>query len=90
LSDQSNVNSTFQSVGLYPTNSMTVNKFILEDSRTNIVVVEEAKNVEKLLEVKNELPDLKKIVQYDGTTVAHPGTFLVFNEQSSYVMIKSN
>jgi acetolactate synthase small subunit len=66
---------------------MTVNKFILEDSRTNIVVVEEAKNVEKLLEVKNELPDLKKIVQYDGMTVAHPGIIVVFNEQSSYSLV---
>ncbi len=51
---------------------MHVNKFILEDSRANILVVEEAKNVEKILEIKNELPDLKKIVQFIGTPDPHP------------------
>jgi long-chain-fatty-acid--CoA ligase ACSBG len=50
-------------VGLYPTNSSSVNKFILEDCKANILLVEEEKGVNKILEMKNELPDLKKIVQ---------------------------
>ena len=61
----------FQAVGLYPTNSMCVNKFILEDSRTNIIVVEDSKNVAKILQIKNELPQLKKIVQFSGTPEPH-------------------
>ena len=51
---------------------MPVNKFILEDSRANILVVEEAKNVAMILEIKDELPDLKKIVQFIGTPAPHP------------------
>jgi hypothetical protein len=39
--------------------------------------VEESKNVAKILEIRNELPDLKKIVQYSGTPVTHPGTNVV-------------
>jgi long-subunit acyl-CoA synthetase (AMP-forming) len=62
---------TLQAVGLYPTNSNSVNKFILEDSRTNIIVVEDSKNVSKILEIKNELPQLKKIIQYSGTPEPH-------------------
>ena len=50
---------------------MCVNKFILEDSRTNIIVVEDSKNVAKILEIKNELPQLKKIVQFSGTPDPH-------------------
>jgi long-chain-fatty-acid--CoA ligase ACSBG len=52
-------------------------QYILRDSRTNILVVEESKNVAKILEIRNELPDLKKIVQYSGTPVTHPGTNVV-------------
>jgi hypothetical protein len=37
-------------------------------------VVEEAKNVEKILEIRNELNHLKKIVQLSGPPAAHPGT----------------
>ena len=53
----------FQAVGLYPTNGDTVNKFILEDCCANILVVEEEKGVKKILAMKNDLPNLKKIVQ---------------------------
>ena len=55
---------------------MTVNQFILNDSRSNILVVEEAKNVEKVLQAWNELKHLKKIVQYSGNTVVHKGESL--------------
>ena len=40
-----------------------MNKFILQDCCANIIIVEEEKGVNKILAMKNELPDLKKIVQ---------------------------
>ena len=55
--------TSFQAVGLYPTNSSSVNKFILQDCRANVLIVEEEKGVNKILAMKNELPDLKKIIQ---------------------------
>ena len=53
----------FQAVGLYPTNGDSVNQFILEDCSANIMVAEEEKGVKKILTMKNDLPNLKKIVQ---------------------------
>ncbi len=60
----------FQAVGLYPTNSADANRFIIEDSRSNVLVVEDEKALEKMWSVKNELPNLKRIVQYTGTPPA--------------------
>ena len=57
------MSTSFQAVGLYPTNSSSVNRFILQDCRANVLIVEEEKGVNKILAMKNELPDLKKIVQ---------------------------
>ena len=36
---------------------------VLESSRANIVVVDEAKQMEKIREIKDKLPNLKAIVQ---------------------------
>ena len=60
-------------MGLYPTNSAEANRFIVDDSRSNILVVEDEKALEKMWSMKNELPYLKKIVQYTGKPPAdHP------------------
>lgn len=45
---------------------METNKFILGDCKANILVVEDSKMAKKVWEVKNDLPELKKIVQYSG------------------------
>lgn len=59
-------------VGLYPTNSAETNKFIMADCEANILVVEDDKALGKLYEMRNELPNLKKIVQYIGEPVDKP------------------
>ena len=51
-----------QSVGLYATNSAETNKFILEDCKANVLVVEEEAMVEAIRPFWNELPNLKKII----------------------------
>ena len=52
--------------GIYPTNGPEACKYILEHSKCNILVVEDQKQLDKVWSYRNELPDLKKIVQYTG------------------------
>lgn len=54
--------------GIYTTNSAEACFYCAESSRANIVVVEDVKQLEKILQVKDRLPDLKKIVLYNGTS----------------------
>ncbi|KAG5675222.1 hypothetical protein PVAND_005146 [Polypedilum vanderplanki] len=49
--------------GIYTTNSVHSTHHVLETSRANIVIVDEAKQMEKIREIKDKLPNLKAIVQ---------------------------
>lgn len=51
-----------QIVGIYTTNSPEACHFILESSRSNIVVVDDEEQLEKILKVKDRLPHLKAVV----------------------------
>jgi len=53
--------------GIYPTNSPEACKYVLANCKANIVVVEDDKQLAKILDVKDSLPELKHIVQYTGT-----------------------
>ena len=57
-----------QAVGLYPTNNVETNKYILEDCKANILVVEDEKMAKSILPHMGELPHLKKIVQWTGSS----------------------
>jgi long-subunit acyl-CoA synthetase (AMP-forming) len=52
--------------GIYTTNSPEACRYCAVRSRANIIVVEDRKQLDKILEIKNWLPELKAIVQYDG------------------------
>ena len=52
--------------GIYPTNSKEACKYIVQDCKANIAVVEDGKQLEKFLAIKNECPELKAIIQYTG------------------------
>ncbi|XP_072752863.1 very long-chain-fatty-acid--CoA ligase bubblegum [Anoplolepis gracilipes] len=52
--------------GIYTTNSSEACQYCAEHSRANIIVVEDTKQLEKILEIKQNLPNLKAIIQYDG------------------------
>ncbi|XP_043528278.1 long-chain-fatty-acid--CoA ligase ACSBG2-like isoform X1 [Frieseomelitta varia] len=54
-------------VGIYTTNNPEACQYCLELSRANIVVVEDSKQLEKILQIRHNLPHLKAIIQYDGT-----------------------
>ncbi|XP_040393107.1 long-chain-fatty-acid--CoA ligase ACSBG2 isoform X5 [Cygnus olor] len=51
-------------VGIYTTNSPEACHYVAENSSANIVVVENHKQLQKILEVQHKLPHLKAIVQY--------------------------
>lgn len=53
--------------GIYTTNTPEACHYCAENSRANIIVVEDEKQLEKILKVKSRLPHLKAIVQYKGT-----------------------
>jgi len=53
------------SVGIYTTNSPEEVKYILEHSRSRIYIVENEEQLDKALLVREDLPDLEKIVVMD-------------------------
>jgi long-chain-fatty-acid--CoA ligase ACSBG len=52
--------------GIYITNSPEACHYCAAKSRANIIVVEDRKQLDKILEIRNRLPEVKAIVQYDG------------------------
>lgn len=53
-------------VGIYTTNSPEACYYCAENSRANIIVVQDEKQLEKILAFRHKLPQLKAIVQYEG------------------------
>ncbi|XP_066512539.1 long-chain-fatty-acid--CoA ligase ACSBG2-like [Hoplias malabaricus] len=54
------------STGIYTTNSPEACQHVAHNSKANIVVVENNKQLAKILQVRDQLPHLKAIVQYKG------------------------
>ncbi|XP_066996570.2 very long-chain-fatty-acid--CoA ligase bubblegum isoform X2 [Anabrus simplex] len=52
--------------GIYTTNSPEACFHCADSSRANIIVVEDDKQLQKILLIKDRLPELKAIVQYSG------------------------
>ncbi|MCJ8735926.1 hypothetical protein PDJAM_G00253010 [Pangasius djambal] len=52
--------------GIYATNSPEACHYVASDSRANIIVVENQKQLDKIWQVKDKLAHLKAIVQYSG------------------------
>ncbi|XP_041852220.1 long-chain-fatty-acid--CoA ligase ACSBG1 isoform X2 [Melanotaenia boesemani] len=52
--------------GIYATNSPEACHYVASDSKANIIVVENQKQLDKILQVRDRLPHLKAIVQYSG------------------------
>ncbi len=53
--------------GIYTTNSPEHCQYIAEHSEANIIVVENAEQLAKIMKVRDQLPDLKAIVLMNGT-----------------------
>uniref|UniRef100_A0A8C4I356 Long-chain-fatty-acid--CoA ligase ACSBG1 n=1 Tax=Dicentrarchus labrax TaxID=13489 RepID=A0A8C4I356_DICLA len=52
--------------GVYATNSPEACQYVVSDSKANIIVVENQKQLDKILQILDRLPHLKAIVQYSG------------------------
>ncbi|KAM3610525.1 uncharacterized protein V6R79_005183 [Siganus canaliculatus] len=52
--------------GIYATNSAEACQYVAASSKANVLVVENQKQLDKILQVKDQLPHLKAIVQYKG------------------------
>ncbi|KAM3927487.1 long-chain-fatty-acid--CoA ligase ACSBG1 [Leptodactylus fuscus] len=52
--------------GIYATNSPEACHYVASDCRANIIVVENHKQLEKILKIWENLPHLKAVVQYKG------------------------
>ncbi|XP_062873978.1 long-chain-fatty-acid--CoA ligase ACSBG2-like [Trichomycterus rosablanca] len=52
--------------GIYTTNSPEACQYVVEDSEADVLVVENDKQLAKILQIKDQLPHLKAIVQYKG------------------------
>lgn len=53
-------------VGIYTTNSPEACQYVADNCKANIIVVENHKQLQKILQVQDSLPHLKAIVQYKG------------------------
>ncbi|XP_054645190.1 long-chain-fatty-acid--CoA ligase ACSBG2 isoform X2 [Dunckerocampus dactyliophorus] len=53
-------------VGIYTTNSPEACQYVAENCKANILVVENHKQLQKILQVQDQLPNLKAIIQYKG------------------------
>ncbi|KAM9393197.1 long-chain-fatty-acid--CoA ligase ACSBG2-like isoform 1-T1 [Pholidichthys leucotaenia] len=52
--------------GIYTTNSPEACQYVAANCEANVLVVENQKQLDKILQVKDQLPHLKAIVQYKG------------------------
>ncbi|XP_054467417.1 long-chain-fatty-acid--CoA ligase ACSBG2-like [Anoplopoma fimbria] len=52
--------------GIYTTNSPEACQYVAANSEANVMIVENQKQLDKILQVKDHLPHLKAIVQYKG------------------------
>ncbi len=51
--------------GIYPTDAASQVQYLCEDSRTTILFVEDDEQLDKALEVRAQLPNLRKVVVFD-------------------------
>lgn len=68
--------------GIYTTNSPEACHYCAVKSYANIIVVEDKKQLDKILSIKDRLPALKAIVQYSGKPEAE-GVISVRNRYST-------
>ncbi|XP_069480515.1 long-chain-fatty-acid--CoA ligase ACSBG1 isoform X2 [Ambystoma mexicanum] len=62
--------------GIYSTNSPEACYYVADNSRANIIMVENQKQLDKIMQIWDKLPHLKAVVQYKGSvTEKHPNLY---------------
>jgi long-chain acyl-CoA synthetase len=69
------------SIGIYPTNSPDQVRYILDHSQSRIVFVKDQEQADKVLEIKNKLPLLMKMVVMDMKGLRHYDDPLIVSYQ---------
>jgi long-chain acyl-CoA synthetase len=69
------------SVGIYPTNSAEQVKYVLDHSQSRFVVVKDQEQADKVLQVKEELTLLQKIIVIDMKGLRHYNERLIISYQ---------
>ncbi|CAG2058470.1 unnamed protein product, partial [Timema podura] len=75
ISDLAAIHAGGFAAGIYTTNSPEACHYCAENSRANIIVVEDQKQLDKILQIRERLPELKAIIQYTGTPPDTPGIY---------------
>ncbi|KRT79624.1 AMP-binding protein, partial [Oryctes borbonicus] len=65
ISDLAAIHAGGFAAGIYTTNSVEACLHSALSSRANIIVVQDDKQLEKIIQIRDQLPDLKVIVQYE-------------------------
>jgi long-chain-fatty-acid--CoA ligase ACSBG len=61
------------SAGIYPTNNPSACRYIMENCRANVLIVEDEKQLAKFLPFRDQLPHLRAIVQWSGQVNSQHG-----------------
>lgn len=67
-------------VGIYSTNNADACKYVALNSQCNVIVVENNQQLKKILQVWDDLPDLKAVVQYTGEVAEKRDNVYSWNE----------
>lgn len=67
------------SVGLYPTSSAEQCKYIINHSDAEYIVVDTKIQLDKILQIKSHLPNIKKIIVLDESLVAQDNLLISYN-----------
>jgi len=71
-----NVFSGF-ATGIYATNLPDACQYIANNAKCNIIVVENDHQLQKILKIWKQLPDLKAVIQYKDAPATHPNVYSV-------------
>ncbi|KAG5669652.1 hypothetical protein PVAND_017536 [Polypedilum vanderplanki] len=63
--------------GIYTTNSSEACQYILESSKAQILIVEDSKQLQKINEIKTDLPFLKYIIQIKNSNYLNPENLIL-------------
>nr|CAD7198611.1 unnamed protein product [Timema douglasi] len=75
ISDLAAIHAGGFAAGIYTTNSPEACHYCAENSQANIIVVEDQTQLDKILQIRERLPELKAIIQYRGTPPDTPGIY---------------
>jgi long-chain acyl-CoA synthetase len=79
LVDQAVMSCGGVSNGIYPTDAATQTQYLCEDSRTTVLFVEDDEQLDKVLEVRAQLPLLRRIVVFDMEGLSDLGDPMVMS-----------